>query len=157
MQRLTLHNIQILASSYLKDLRYLRMTQCAYFSCLSESAAALEKSFQGGRPMYGSSQNFWAYRHFKRVLLLNWWQYVTSMLLACYQHVASMFRACCQYAITSMLLVCCQHFQSMLRASQINQLLSGCLDCRVFSLSTLKTNQETFVFHILWYDSRNLG
>ena len=82
------------------------------FSCRTESAAALAKTFWRG-PGWGLLGD--VSKCLTTCTLKNSVgdQHVVSMLPVCCQHVVCMLLACCQY-VASMLLACCQHVASLL-------------------------------------------
>ena len=91
----------------------LKKTFCV-FSCRTESAAALEKTFLGGtgRGVLRDVSKFLSTCTLKNSVGD---QHVVSMLPACCLHVASMLPVCCQHD-ASMLPVCCQLVASRLLA-----------------------------------------
>ena len=81
------------------------------FSCRTESAAALAKTFP--------EADVWDVSKFLSTCTLMKSvgdQHVVSMLPACCLHVANKLPACCQH-VASMLLACCQHVASLLPAN----------------------------------------
>ena len=85
------------------------------FSCRTESAAALAKTFWKGLGwgLLGDVSKF-----LSTCTLMNSVgdQHVVSMLPACCLHVANKLPACCQH-VASMLSACCQHVASLLPAN----------------------------------------
>ena len=108
------------------------------FSCRTESAAALEKTFLEGGGMWVTSQHF--------------------LVLVLFQHVASMLPALlptCSQHVVSLLLAYCQDVVSICRVLQFNQHCPAAtteefsvlfIKLRVQALSHFHTKVDTYLF-----------
>ena len=112
-----------LVKIYQKFIPISRNKKLSVFSCRTESAAALAKTFLRGPGggLLGDVSKF-----LSTCTLMNsvGGQHVVSILPACCLHVANKLPACCQH-VASMLSACCQQIISMLPVSS-KHIVPGC-------------------------------